>query len=58
MRGVDDANPPAGVGWHRHGERWVWGVCILDGCAICDAAWRWMTRRPGDGQRKGGRQRG
>lgn len=44
---VDLANdePPAGIVWHQHpDQRWVWGVYANDGCALCDAAQRWLDR--------------
>lgn len=30
------------VGWHQHGQSWIWGVREQDGCEACDRAWKKM----------------
>lgn len=34
------------IGWHRHGSTWVWGIAEDEGCALCDAASRWLAQQP------------
>ena len=46
----DAATPLFGIGWHRHGRRWVWGALYGDGCAACDAAWRSAVPGPTPGR--------
>lgn len=40
VQSLDASTPLFGLGWHRHGRRWVQGAIYGDGCLVCDAAWR------------------
>lgn len=37
------------IGWHRHANAWVWGVCAHDGCELCDRVDRWLNAQPDRG---------
>lgn len=37
------------IGWHRHVNAWVWGVCSQDGCDLCDRIERWLNTQPNRG---------